>query len=484
MLKTSAIAYMTFSVVWGSVLPQQHSTSGLVITRPNTCSAMGAMSVDLCPRCLCTNDSVIALGKQALCLGQDNLIAGAVHGVLELESWCREGGVSINTVVFHLSPNQTAILDSLNGADEDLRKHQIIFLTLQIVGGHIGLVLLVVISLIVSTISRDPIYFNFCITWTISSVIFSLALYQDNSTHTINFPLSPQWSHLNSSTISGQPVTACAIQAALLNGVQPMTAFSTLTLMSKLWLDLRISIHGTCMKLKWIPHVQALIILLPHIILVSLFSISITQASNALPGRFYCGIESPLLRVLVPASTTLLLVLTLPFDVLLINMIFSHWSTFRHLESNKAISISIIVRLVIFSVYRIILAVASIWPITIAPTGGVVEGVSNKVPTLMDMFQGALPLVAFLVFGSTEENLAAVAAPLFWCMCDEICGGITSTTELSKKIVSGSGTRFGGVSKSGWKIVGWVSKERHEDVCEGTDVVCEIRQKMLEYGYK
>ncbi|KAF8575882.1 hypothetical protein K439DRAFT_710769 [Ramaria rubella] len=260
MFRCVLIAWMTLTIlVRAHVVPQQRSTSGL-IRPPNDCNAIDSpYDGAQCPSCLCTNESIILLGEQALCFGTDLCLGENLHMLLDLADWCRELGFPIENSAFQLLPNQTVVLDNYKRADEDLRTQQTVFLTFQIAGGHVGLVLLVVISLLVRTIRRDLIYFNFCVKWVISSVVFSLALYQDISTHSITFPLSPQWSVFvnNGPYIRQLSSTACDVQAALLNGVQPMTAFSTLALISKLWFDLHISIYSVGMKAQWIPWVKA-----------------------------------------------------------------------------------------------------------------------------------------------------------------------------------------------------------------------------------
>ena len=55
-----------------------------------------------------------------------------------------------------------------------LRRTQMAYLGLQVAGGHIGLVVVLVHSIFSNRIRRDPTYINFCITWIFSSVAFSL----------------------------------------------------------------------------------------------------------------------------------------------------------------------------------------------------------------------------------------------------------------------------------------------------------------------
>ncbi|KAF8587090.1 hypothetical protein K439DRAFT_1659305 [Ramaria rubella] len=352
---------------------------------------------------------MLFLEQQTICMIQnssewklsDDDIAEAVYSTLATANWCREQGLSIDSLAFQLSSNQTAILHSLNRVDEDLRMQQAVFLSLQITGGHVGLVLLVIISLLVPTIHRDLVFFNFCITWIISSIVFTLGLYQDISKHNAAFPLSPKWDIFPPSNLYHRiSLTPCVTQAALIDGVQPMTAFSTLALISKLWFDLRTSIYGTGIKLDKIGW----ILILPYIVLVTMFIVSLFNISHAIPGNFYCSTTdtSSIVTWIVPLSTAFFLVLTLPCDVLLFKMMYSHWSTFRLHSASSVISRSILIRVVIFGVYRMVLAFAYIWPVVSQQR--TLGTNSIEIPMLMDMFQAALPLVAFLVLGTTKNS--------------------------------------------------------------------------------
>ncbi|KAF8587089.1 hypothetical protein K439DRAFT_869395 [Ramaria rubella] len=377
-------------------------TFALLITPPSNCSAI--MDQDRCPTCRCTYESMFLLEQRTICILQnsselrmsDDAIAEAVHYTLEVANWC------------HGDPTQFE--------PHRPRMQQAVFLSLQITGGHVGLVLLVIISLLVRTIRRDLVFFNFCITLIVSSAIFSLALYQDISKHTTDFPLSPKWYPFTpDNSFRHKSLNTCGIQAALINGVQPMTAFSTFALIYKLWLDLHTSIHGTYIKPQWIAPMKALMLILPYVFLVTIFIISLFHVLQDFPSTsaFYClAVGNPILIQTVVSLATVFLVLALPFDVLLFKMMYSHWSTFRRPSENRVISISIIVRVVFFSVYRMTLALADTLTLT---TSNVIPGRNSiETPMSIDIFQATLPLVAFLVLGTTKENLAAVGAILFW----------------------------------------------------------------------
>ena len=58
----------------------------------------------------------------------------------------------------------------------ELRKEQAIFFALQIVGGHVGLPILLISSILLRKPRPDLTFINFCFTWVFSSIVFSIGL--------------------------------------------------------------------------------------------------------------------------------------------------------------------------------------------------------------------------------------------------------------------------------------------------------------------
>ena len=58
----------------------------------------------------------------------------------------------------------------------ELRKEQTIFFALQIVGGHVGLPILLIASILLRKPRPDLTFINFCFTWVFSSIVFSIGL--------------------------------------------------------------------------------------------------------------------------------------------------------------------------------------------------------------------------------------------------------------------------------------------------------------------
>ena len=61
-----------------------------------------------------------------------------------------------------------AVLVTVQDVDES------IYLAIQIIGGHILLPLLVITILLKKTVNRHPVFVNFCVSWIVSSVVYSM----------------------------------------------------------------------------------------------------------------------------------------------------------------------------------------------------------------------------------------------------------------------------------------------------------------------
>ena len=58
----------------------------------------------------------------------------------------------------------------------ELRKEQTIFFSLQSVGGHVGLTIFLIASILLRNPRPDLTFINFCFTWVFSSIVFSIGL--------------------------------------------------------------------------------------------------------------------------------------------------------------------------------------------------------------------------------------------------------------------------------------------------------------------
>ncbi|KAF8523654.1 hypothetical protein JB92DRAFT_2883669 [Gautieria morchelliformis] len=348
-------------------------------------------------------------------------------------SWCSSGpritpitapafgqyavsGLQVDDVQLQMSPAQTGFLNYLNRQDEQVRQKQMAFFTFQVAGGHVGVPLLVLVSILFRKVHRDPAFFNFCLTWIVSSIVFCVILYHGTEGHTFN---APYGGTIYSPSV--QFTRRCHIQASLIPGVQAMTACSTAALVIQLWLRLRTAIYGVTFSPVQPRLITVALIVAPWILFIS-FSIPANYVTNIRSGGptitniFYCTVQLSLRSAsFLRAEYGIVLVfilMTLVWDVLLVKTMYLHWSAY---QSKSAVSLSILLRVAAFSLFRVVIAVAYATVLfspqmpLIAARGIVVNLV---VPVWVDLSQAALPLVTFLVLGTTKETLATLT---FWC---------------------------------------------------------------------
>ena len=159
----------------------------------------------------------------------------------------------------------------------ELRQEQDIFFAFQIVGGHIGLPILIIASVVLRKPRPDLTFLNFCFTWVISSIIFSIGLVGlcrrvpgPYPTHNILFTdyarlyrRGPAIMMFDGTLPYIHSDQECLSQAALTTGAQVMTDIAMCALIiqvavhrlrlrywaedilsMQLWLDFRATIHG------------------------------------------------------------------------------------------------------------------------------------------------------------------------------------------------------------------------------------------------
>ncbi|KAF8491006.1 hypothetical protein JB92DRAFT_3007307 [Gautieria morchelliformis] len=261
-------------------------------------------------------------------------------------------------------------------------------------------------------VCRGPAFLNFCITWIFSSVTFSILLYRGTEGNTV----------VNS--LGEVAPNICLTQAALTEGAQVMTACSTLALVIQLWLTVRASIYGDSHGIKqnrWMtcallvtPYILFIVFAFPSVI-VGMDHIVINGSSfeRAIPANFYCTVIH--IEAVYGATFTLLMI-TMVFDVLIIRVLYMHWMVFRSsdYQAKRAVPISILLRVMLFSFYRVVMAVALGVVInkppeaTVTSTGHVAF---SSIPIWVDLLQAAIPLVAFLALGTSRDMIISF---MFW----------------------------------------------------------------------
>ena len=158
----------------------------------------------------------------------------------------------------------------------ELRQEQNTFFAFQIVGGHIGLPILIIASVVLRKPRPDLTFLNFCFTWVFSSIVFSIGLVrlrrripEQDPTLNILFTDYTRLYRRGPAALMINPLPyihsnqECLSQAVLTTGAQVMTDTAMCVLIIQvavhrlrlqywakdilsvqLWLDFRATIHG------------------------------------------------------------------------------------------------------------------------------------------------------------------------------------------------------------------------------------------------
>jgi len=383
-----------------------------------TCGASAAVK-QACsvPHCGCTVPFLQAQGACLVCQTDTPGDAAAVQFLLDAEiAQCHSEKIPVEYQI-PLPPAAQAIVRRINQQSAELRQQQTGYLALQIAGGHVGLVVVLIFAVFSRKVRRDPTFLNFCITWTFSSIVFSILLYRGTDGNTV------------ANSLGEVPPMTCLAQAALTNGAQVMTACSTMALVIQLWLGLRAAIHGDPVHgLKQGQWTTTMLLVAPYILFIAFalptifvgqtqISLGGTLTQRTLPTNFYCSVvELDSFLQGIYGVTLVLLIITVVFDVLIIGVLYRHWWAFRHVQTKSAVSLSILLRVMIFSIYRVVVAVAYGTVLNKPPqieSFGATDAlaVTFGVPAWVDMLQAAIPLIGFLVLGVNSDMINAL---MFW----------------------------------------------------------------------
>ncbi|KAF8491122.1 hypothetical protein JB92DRAFT_3007061 [Gautieria morchelliformis] len=373
------------------------------------------------PHCGCTVSYLSTQGNCLQCQTGTPQDAATVQILLDTEIYqCRMEGIKVEFQL-DLPPAAAAIVEKFHRDSAFLRRSQTAFLTLQVVGGQIGMLVILVFAVFSRKVSRGPAFLNFCITWIFSSVIFSILLYRGTDGNTV----------INSLGEVSQNI--CLAQAALTEGAQVMTACSTLALVIQLWLTVRESIHGDSLHgIKQNRWMTCALVVTPYILFIAFSFPSVvvgmdhivvngSSTERAIPANFYCTVIqlNSFVQAVYGATLTLLMI-TMVFDVLIIRVLYVHWIVFRSsdYQAKSVVPVSILLRVMLFSFYRVVMAVTYGAIINMPPEATVTsirEGetlsVNTSIPIWVDLLQAAIPLVGFLALGVSRDMINSF---MFW----------------------------------------------------------------------
>ncbi|KZT30826.1 hypothetical protein NEOLEDRAFT_39052 [Neolentinus lepideus HHB14362 ss-1] len=258
-----------------------------------------------------------------------------------------------------------------------------VYLALHLAGGHIGMPLLVLTLLMSKRISCHPTLVNFCITWILYSICYSLTVYDTNSLK-----------------YSAPPHRLCNAQATMIGGVAPMAAVAGVAVVIQLWTmfhEVSFSVSGR----RGTPHWSYKILALapPYITFLAF-----TLASGIIiathpdvvggPSGLYCSVQLETFQNSVSVFCAVMMIVITIFAAIIATEFSRRWVKIQRAFPlvKRRPSISMCLRAGTFTLYT--------W-ITL---GVCILFVVQPNMALPYVIVASLPLVAFLVFGTQQKK--------------------------------------------------------------------------------
>ncbi|KAL5485048.1 hypothetical protein ACEPAI_7690 [Sanghuangporus weigelae] len=264
----------------------------------------------------------------------------------------------------------------------------VVFYTLQIFGGHLGIPVILFTLYLTKGMKRHPLLVNFLITWIIYTTSFCVLLY-----------LGKQFGR--------EPSTGlCAVQAALIYGTAVLTPTAGLCFVLNIWFSLRDLTQQKSIVTGHLLRNYSLIAA-PYIVFCVVVTLTAVYGAinPVLVSRshyvFYCTLNSGIVDV-VPASAAIILLIVVIFEGLIALKLYRMKTAFLVMNSNGGPPRHLVIRVGIFSLYSFLAIIACItfW----AKTGA-------ELPYII---QASLPTAAFIIFGTQKDLLEAWGIIYLW----------------------------------------------------------------------
>ncbi|KAF7331221.1 hypothetical protein MSAN_02440900 [Mycena sanguinolenta] len=257
------------------------------------------------------------------------------------------------------------------------------FMFLQIFGGHFGMPLLLLTSVLSKKVQRHPMLINFWVTWIIYTTAFTLVLYAGKE-------VGPE-----------PPIELCVIQAAFIYGSVVMAPMAGLALVLHLWFSLQ-SAKGVLGRAAggW----RFMLLLGSPYILFLVFSVAMVVVGVMDEGTvfrsrylFYCTINLAVVKI-VPATGGVIMLVVILFEVLTGMELYRRHKAFKVLArvQHDGPPLHLFVRVGIFTLYSVLAFAGCVafW----AETGA----------DFPYFIEASLPTAAFVVFGTQEDFFACM----------------------------------------------------------------------------
>ncbi|EJC98875.1 uncharacterized protein FOMMEDRAFT_23277 [Fomitiporia mediterranea MF3/22] len=275
-------------------------------------------------------------------------------------------------------------VDPANIPSPDVNKYKALFIFLQVFGGQIGMPLFVGTMLLSSSVKRHLTLVNFCVSWIIYSIVYCLTIYHDVDRFT------------------GVASRLCVAQAGLVHGVVPLAVVTYCSLHIQVWMGVRCAFDQSCWLQTHKKKVLITLFIAPYVVFIA-FSVGALVMCLKYPdlidrtGSYYCTINYNPLVYAVPGFAAGVIAIMIILEIIIGITLVRRWKAVRSSQRLNAASISMIVRIAIFSVYGFATLAAcaaflarslSIWPYLV---------------------QASLPTAVFLMFGTRRDVWQA------WC---------------------------------------------------------------------
>lgn len=258
------------------------------------------------------------------------------------------------------------------------------YLTLHIIGGHVGLPLLVATLLFSKRVHRPPAVINLLVTWIVFSVSYCLLLYT-----------GPLYSRHPSFAL-------CLAQAAFIHATPPMSVLAVFAVVLQVWHLFQPPWHPWWSFVGRIPpRLRFLLIIAPpYVAFVAISLATIFIGLNNRPAvtsslGIYCTIDLEVFFA-IPLFCAVFMILILLFNV---GTIVQHYWRRRQVSqlqiTHHTPSINVWLRVLIFNLY------------SVATLGACLLFLISASDPLPYMIQAGLPLVAVLIFGSQKDIFRA-----------------------------------------------------------------------------
>ncbi|KAG8817054.1 hypothetical protein FRC18_000705 [Serendipita sp. 400] len=182
------------------------------------------------------------------------------------------------------------------------------FFSLHIIGGHILIPILLILSFVRKNVTRNYVFINFCITWILYSITFCFLLYAGEQTGP-----KPHWN-------------ICRTQAALVYAVPILVASASCALVFQLWLDIRAADSKTGTR-AFFSMRNILLISLPYVLAAgyligpSIVAITARKTISRENGLFFCSSNLRALTVISATSVAIIFLITVTFEVLIARLL-------------------------------------------------------------------------------------------------------------------------------------------------------------------